>query len=281
MTESPTRQGIAATLAHELIGPISSTGHSLELVLQHLQHLLPAGEIAFLQSGLNSSLIPAITLPEIPANLPPLLHRRYRSALSKNPDFLHLASPLSPDTLDRALRLFEIGFGFKCASLGVSSAQNIIANLKGISAIENGKKPDVDLLDTLHQAHLILAERLRHSEIRWQTSPLPLITANRDALLQVWINIFNNAAQINPQGCLIDITTTLDSNKAKITISNTGEPLPEGIDIFAPGVSRRQGGSGIGLDLCQQIVRVHGGTISAQRRDAAGGASFNIVLPIS
>ena len=49
--------------------------------------------------------------------------------------------------------------------------------------------------------------------------------------------------------------------------------------IFFPMISGKENGSGIGLSISQDIVRIHGGAISFERKD--GQTIFSILIPIS
>jgi two-component system sensor histidine kinase KdpD len=91
------------------------------------------------------------------------------------------------------------------------------------------------------------------------------------------MNIFLNAAQINKSGTVIGVSLRVRGRQAVVKISNTGRPLPAVANIFVKGRSMRKDGSGLGLNICRQIVEAHKGKISA--RNTREGPVFTIELP--
>jgi signal transduction histidine kinase len=65
-----------------------------------------------------------------------------------------------------------------------------------------------------------------------------------------------------------------------IRVLDRGAGIPTEIraKIFEPFISGRSGGSGLGLAVCDGIVRSHGGSIEARDRDG-GGTEFVLNLP--
>lgn len=112
------------------------------------------------------------------------------------------------------------------------------------------------------------------------------VFGNADRLLQVWVNLFNNALQaMEFQGTLIfrSMGRTLgDSQLITLQVLDTGPGIsPELVPyIFEPFVTSRldSKGTGLGLAVAQGIVQEHGGTITATNRES-GGACFEITLP--
>ena len=77
------------------------------------------------------------------------------------------------------------------------------------------------------------------------------------------------------------INGTVHSTLAEIIVKDNGPGIsPEIKDqIFFPMISGKENGSGIGLSISQDIVRIHGGAISFDRKD--GQTMFSILIPIS
>ena len=71
------------------------------------------------------------------------------------------------------------------------------------------------------------------------------------------------------------------STLAQICIEDNGPGIDESIrdQIFFPMVSSKDSGSGLGLSISQDIIRVHGGSISFSRKDAF--TKFSILIPIN
>ncbi|MDR0386336.1 MAG: HAMP domain-containing histidine kinase [Prevotellaceae bacterium] len=93
------------------------------------------------------------------------------------------------------------------------------------------------------------------------------IYADRSLMEQVLINLLKNAMEAcrGTAEPLISVRAFSDKGKSVITVTDNGRGIvADALDrIFIPFFTTRQGGSGIGLSLCRQIINRHNGTISA------------------
>jgi two-component system, NtrC family, nitrogen regulation sensor histidine kinase NtrY len=92
------------------------------------------------------------------------------------------------------------------------------------------------------------------------------IFADINLISQVLINLIKNALEAiekTPAGKIIISAGTSPDQHAEICVSDNGPGIPtENLDeIFVPFFTTRQNGSGIGLSLSRQIMRVHGGNL--------------------
>lgn len=93
-----------------------------------------------------------------------------------------------------------------------------------------------------------------------------LLYADEGQITQILINLVKNAAQA--KATRVDIFAEIDKYDAVVvTVSNNGVPISEASrdEIFVPFFTTKQDGSGIGLSLSRQIMRLHGGSITLQR----------------
>ena len=128
-----------------------------------------------------------------------------------------------------------------------------------------------DIMDDI--ADLLVAKGIRFScsinpeELFWKV--------DRSQMEQVLINLIKNAWEACQKTQQPDIQTVITKNEYQrpvIAISDNGSGiLPEVLDkIFVPFFTTKQGGSGIGLSICRQIVNAHGGTISVSSQPGKG-----------
>jgi nitrogen fixation/metabolism regulation signal transduction histidine kinase len=115
---------------------------------------------------------------------------------------------------------------------------------------------------------------------RLMSDPL-MVTADRDQLRGVFVNIFRNAIQAMDKGGTITVETVLKQKFAIIRISDTGIGIPEEIllKIFEPNFSTKTEGMGLGLAIARRIIEDHGGTISCQS-ERGQRTIFEIMLPV-
>lgn len=101
-----------------------------------------------------------------------------------------------------------------------------------------------------------------------------------NAMEQVLVNLLRNAQQA--QGALseaaISVTLGLRAGNLDIRVRDHGPGLQGGVELFTPFVTTKASGVGLGLALCRQIVKAHGGDI-VLRNHPEGGALVEIVLP--
>ncbi len=115
---------------------------------------------------------------------------------------------------------------------------------------------------------------------------LPPIRAVRDQLLQVMINLINNAAQALPKGGGVVRLRTWKKGNAVIgiAVSDNGKGIKDADrpHIFEPFFSTKAPGqgTGLGLSIVRNIVYSQGGQINFQSR-YGGGTTFVLTLPVT
>jgi len=100
-------------------------------------------------------------------------------------------------------------------------------------------------------------------------------------LQEVFLNLLINAYQSMPGGGKIEIVTrSLKDIFAVIRIKDTGVGVPgEHLkDIFMPFFSTKNDGKGLGLSICHNIIKNHGGSIELESQ-LGQGSVFTIKLP--
>ena len=112
------------------------------------------------------------------------------------------------------------------------------------------------------------------------------VVGDANRLVQVIVNLLNNAVKYTPRGGRILLSAVHGEGKASIAVRDNGigidaALLPHVFDLFTQAErtpDRTQGGLGIGLALVRNIVALHGGTVTAHSDGPGRGSAFTIVL---
>jgi len=107
---------------------------------------------------------------------------------------------------------------------------------------------------------------------------------DKNALQQVFVNIIENAIQAMEDGGLLDIKLEYikKSRDIRIAFTDTGHGMSEEQlgQIFKLFYTTKENGSGLGLSVCQSIIKCHGGEIKVHSIPGKG-STFTIILPES
>jgi two-component system OmpR family sensor kinase len=110
------------------------------------------------------------------------------------------------------------------------------------------------------------------------------VNGNEGHLRRLIVNLLDNALKFTPAGGSIDVSLKSDANRAIIRVADTGQgihpaELPHIFDRFFRGAGSPGEGSGLGLSLCREIARAHGGEIAAANLPS-GGSAFVVTLAL-
>ena len=168
---------------------------------------------------------------------------------------------------------------------------NLVENLLAVTRIEEGR---VHFNSTAELMDEVIAEALKHVDRKSRDhlirvhSEREFILAQIDAklIVQVLINIVDNAIKYTPEGSVIEICTGERGSMVEVSVSDNGpgisdEQKPYIFDMFYSGAnkvadSRRS--LGLGLSLCKSIITAHGGTIEVKDHEPQG-TTFVFTLP--
>ena len=169
---------------------------------------------------------------------------------------------------------------------------NLVENLLSITRLEEGR---MNLNFTAELIDEVVAEAVKHVNMRQGRQKITVVhkdeflLAKMDTrlIIQVIINILDNAIKYTPKDSMITITSEKQKDKAIISIADNGAGIPDELkervfDMFYTGAnkladSRRS--IGLGLSLCKSIISVHGGEIFV-KDNVPSGAIFTFTLPI-
>ena len=113
-----------------------------------------------------------------------------------------------------------------------------------------------------------------------------LVTADRDAIYQILVNLVDNAIRYTRPGGSVTISAEGNEAGASISVADTGIGIPEDEQarIFErfyrvdKGRSRESGGTGLGLSIVKHLVEAHGGKIAVESGPGEG-STFIVMLP--
>ena len=168
---------------------------------------------------------------------------------------------------------------------------SLVENLLSVSRMGDGKS---DIRMSAELVSDVIDEAVRRTEKNANTHKLTvkksdgILLARMDArlIVQVLINLIDNAIKYTEVGSEIEISAAENDNKIAITVADNGSGIadeikPRVFDMFFTGAekiadSRRS--LGLGLALCKSIVNAHGGEITVTD-NKPHGAVFTFTLP--
>jgi len=147
-----------------------------------------------------------------------------------------------------------------------------------------------------HTLRVTSASFGRHLVIERQYDPsLPFLDADRELLVQCFLNLFKNASEATAKGGRLKIRTSYNLARymaqsatkrlvhlpLQIEVEDNGSGISDEVvsHIFEPFISTKTQGSGLGLAMVASIISDHGGAISLKQVPA--GSCFVINLPLS
>ena len=168
---------------------------------------------------------------------------------------------------------------------------SLVENLLSVSRMGDGKS---DIRMSAELVSDVIDEAVRRTEKNASEHKLTvkendgILLARMDArlIVQVLINLIDNAIKYTPNGSEIEISAVEKDNEIAITVADNGHGIadeikPRVFDMFYTGAekiadSRRS--LGLGLALCKSIVNAHGGEITVSD-NKPHGAVFTFTLP--
>ena len=169
----------------------------------------------------------------------------------------------------------------------------LIGDMLDLDRMESGRMSmraaDVDINDVLMEAISRAAPSAVSVEFKSDLDPrLPIVSGDRDRLVQVVSNLVNNAVKYSPEGGTVTLSSRVEGNFALVSVTDTGIGIPqdeighvfERFRRVRSGAAQSIPGTGLGLTIVKQIVEMHGGKIWVE--SAVGhGSSFHFTIPLT
>lgn len=169
---------------------------------------------------------------------------------------------------------------------------DLVENLLSISRIENGQMQlhlSLDIMDDVIDEALKHVDRnsAEHHITVENSDDILLVNMDSRLIMQVLINLINNAIKNTPAGSEICVRSRQEGDQVVVSVMDNGpgiadEIKPHIFEMFYTGqnkVADGRRGLGIGLALCKSIIDAHQGTITLVDNEPTG-CCFNISLPM-
>jgi signal transduction histidine kinase len=144
---------------------------------------------------------------------------------------------------------------------------------------------EVVLRDVIGQVEQeVIVPRTSSTGLRWQVADdLPLLRIDPVKLKMILRNLISNAIKFTPNGEVV-ISAGRRGDSVELVVRDTGagiaeDDLPHLFEPFRQASPAALGGGGLGLYIVHQLVKILGGTVTAESRQGAG-STFTVSLPI-
>jgi nitrogen fixation/metabolism regulation signal transduction histidine kinase len=145
---------------------------------------------------------------------------------------------------------------------------SFVGNYQRINQLPQPVMTVFPLSDFFTQIETLMHEEFQKNQIRMEvrvTPPVLMLNADEKLIGQVLINLLQNAmyALENRSDKIIKLLAYHVNDKVLISVTDNGKGIPPELldSIFVPFYSTREQGSGIGLSLSREIMKLHGGGI--------------------
>ena len=168
--------------------------------------------------------------------------------------------------------------------------QQMVEELLDFSRMQNGhftlQSAAMDVLAELGDAVLIYSEKARKEtkEIIYdEPEMLPFVFGDKNRIRQVFINVIDNAVKYSSAGDRVTIKAYESGDNVVVSVKDTGVGIKQSdlakvkTKFYKANHTRR--GSGIGLAVADEIISMHGGTLSIDSEGEGLGTTVTITLP--
>lgn len=178
--------------------------------------------------------------------------------------------------------------GRQYAELMIGEVDRLNRTVSALLQFARPREPEwqmVDLGALLDQTARLLGDEIKTQQVTFTVEHPPAAVALRadpDLLIQVLINLLQNALAATPAGGEIRLAARATQDGALLQVSDSGKGMSEQelAHMFDPFFSGRKGGTGLGLSVVHQIVEQHHGRIEVVS-EPGKGTDIQVFLPRS
>lgn len=140
---------------------------------------------------------------------------------------------------------------------------------------------EVDLGEEIKSVIHLLKGQTAGVNINIKPFTIPKVKADRERLVQVFLNLILNSIQAMPECGSLTISASEVDGQVEISFRDTGPGIPEENrdKIFKPFFTTKPSGTGLGLAISNRIVEAHSGRITFES-EAGRGTTFKVSLPV-
>jgi len=169
-----------------------------------------------------------------------------------------------------------------------NKCKKIADELLNFAKENHPKKELADVNNLLEDVLLIIHKQAAQNNIsvtKKLDAAVPLTRFDPNQMEQVFLNIMINAFEAMPDGGTLTVQTLLKNNKRQIEIdfTDTGSGIPkESLEkVFEPFYSTKceEGGTGLGLTICKEVIKEHDGSIEIKSFIDVG-TTVSVTLPV-
>jgi two-component system, sporulation sensor kinase E len=163
----------------------------------------------------------------------------------------------------------------------IGRLQSLLADFQAISHPQRLVFQSVDLTRLMRELmSLVRPESLKQQIkiVEEYVADLPHVEADSGKLKQAFINLIKNACEAMPQGGTLTTKAYLRNEGVCVEVIDTGEGIPEDLDIFELFSSTKAAGTGLGMVIVRQIILAHNGAIDYASQSGSG-TTFRVTLP--
>lgn len=181
----------------------------------------------------------------------------------------------------------EVRISFTNVVDNAKRAGDVIRKLRSMLRNDRTEFIRLDINDVVREVMEIMRSDLidrRVEVVLEQAENLPPVKGDRVQLQQVLLNLMMNATDamggVAHERILSVRTLSAEQGEVEVQVADTGPGIPQEdlARIFAPFVTGKKGGMGLGLSVCSMLIQAHSGRVWATNNDA-GGATLHFHLP--
>lgn len=171
-------------------------------------------------------------------------------------------------------------------------AAKLTSGVLSYARAKGDRRDEMDLAQVIADVLILVEKDLQMNRVRLQTDILgnPICEVNVSHVQQVLMNMIVNARQAMADGGMLFLTVRVseDGTMGEIGIRDTGAGIAAGDmrKIFEPFFSTKksdengQGGTGLGLAFCREVIEAHKGRLRVEST-VGQGTTFTLKLPLA